>query len=47
MPDRVQAFRVRAMGELGVNAWRMSHNPPNSELLTALDKAGMMVMDEV
>ena len=46
VPDRLQAFRVRAMAAHGVNAWRMSHNPPNAELLDALDRAGMLVMDE-
>ena len=46
VPDRVQAFRVRAMAKVGVNAWRMSHNPPNPELLDELDNAGMLVMNE-
>lgn len=46
VPDRLQNFRVRLMQDIGVNAWRMSHNPPNVELLDALDRAGMLVMDE-
>ncbi len=31
---------------MGANAWRMSHNPPNPELLQACDQLGMLVMDE-
>ena len=46
VPDRVQAFRVAQMQRYGANAWRMSHNPPNPELLDALDAAGILVMDE-
>ena len=46
VPDRLQAFRVRSMTRYGVNAWRMSHNPPNPELLDELDRAGVLVMAE-
>jgi len=31
---------------MGVNGWRMSHNPPNPELLDFLDQYGMVVVDE-
>ena len=46
VPGRVQAFRVAQMQEHGVDAWRTSHNPPNPELLDALDDAGMLVTNE-
>ncbi|ORY58446.1 glycoside hydrolase superfamily [Pseudomassariella vexata] len=48
------AFNVRAaerqleiMQEMGVNAIRMSHNPPAPELLDLTDRMGIMVLDEV
>ncbi len=46
VPDTLQAWRVRKLKEMGANAWRMSHNPPNPELLDACDQLGMLVMDE-
>ena len=48
------AFNTRAaerqldhLHELGVNAIRMSHNPPAPELLHLTDRMGFLVMDEV
>ncbi|KAJ2986277.1 hypothetical protein NUW58_g5107 [Xylaria curta] len=48
------AFNVRAaerqleiLREMGVNAVRMSHNPPAPELLDMLDRKGFLVMDEI
>ncbi|KAK7424477.1 hypothetical protein QQX98_000442 [Neonectria punicea] len=48
------AFNVRAaerkletLRELGVNAIRMSHNPPASELLELTDRLGFLVIDEI
>lgn len=29
-----------------MNAWRMSHNPPNEALLDATDRHGFLVWDE-
>ena len=46
VPDRIQVHRVAALKEMGGNAWRCAHNPPNSELLDATDAAGMLVWDE-
>jgi hypothetical protein len=46
VPDRVQEYRVKMLREMGCDGWRMSHNPPNEELLDECDKQGMMVMDE-
>ncbi|QJE03307.1 DUF4982 domain-containing protein [Massilia forsythiae] len=48
------AFNVRAaerqlqmLQEMGVNALRMSHNPPDPQLLELTDRMGIVVMDEV
>jgi beta-galactosidase len=46
VPDSLEAYRVRRLKELGVNGWRMSHNPPTPSLLDACDRLGMLVMDE-
>jgi beta-galactosidase len=48
------AFNVRAaerqlemLQEMGANALRMSHNPPDPQLLELTDRMGILVMDEV
>lgn len=48
------AFNVRAaqrqlemLQEMGANAIRMSHNPPDPQLLDLTDRMGLVVMDEV
>ncbi|KAJ4423344.1 hypothetical protein N0V82_001947 [Gnomoniopsis sp. IMI 355080] len=48
------AFNVRAaqrqleiLREMGVNAIRMSHNPPAPELLDLTDRMGFIIMDEI
>ena len=46
VPDRLEYWRVKKLKAMGSNAWRMSHNAPNPELLDACDKLGMLVMDE-
>ncbi len=46
MPDSLLYWRVKKLKEMGSNAYRMSHNPPTSELLDACDKLGMLVMVE-
>ena len=46
VPDSLEYWRVKKLKEMGGNAWRMSHNPPNPELLNACDELGMLVMDE-
>jgi beta-galactosidase len=46
LPDALQYFRVAKLKEMGVNAYRTSHNPPTPELLDACDRLGMLVMDE-
>lgn len=46
LPDYLQYYRVKLLKELGVNAYRSSHNAPTPELLEACDSLGMLVMDE-
>ncbi len=46
VPDSLQAWRVRQLKEMGCNAWRMAHNPPNEEVIEACDRLGMLVMQE-
>lgn len=46
LPDYLQYYRIRLLKELGVNAYRTSHNAPTPELLDACDSLGMLVLDE-
>ncbi|MEO6038947.1 MAG: glycoside hydrolase family 2 TIM barrel-domain containing protein, partial [Saprospiraceae bacterium] len=46
LPDYLQYYRIRLLKEMGVNAYRTSHNPPSPELLDACDSLGMLVLDE-
>lgn len=46
VPDSVQVYRLKQLKGIGVNALRMSHNPPNPEVLDAADRMGMLVIDE-
>ncbi len=46
LPDALQYFRIAKLKEVGINAYRTSHNPPTPELLEACDHLGMLVMDE-
>jgi beta-galactosidase len=46
IPDYLQYYRVRLLKNMGVNAYRTSHNPPTPELLEACDSLGMLVLDE-
>jgi beta-galactosidase len=46
MPDELQYWRIKALKEMGCNAYRCSHNPPTPELLDACDRLGMLVLDE-
>ena len=46
LPDRLQYFRIEHLKEMGVNAYRTSHNPPTPALLDACDQLGMLVLDE-
>lgn len=46
LPDYLQFYRIQLLKEMGVNAYRTSHNPPTPELLDACDSLGMLVLDE-
>jgi beta-galactosidase len=46
LPDAIERYRVERLKEMGCNAWRTAHNPPNPELVEACDRLGMLVLDE-
>jgi len=46
VPDQVLERRLLALKEIGVNAIRTSHNPPDPGLLDLCDRLGFLVMDE-
>jgi beta-galactosidase/beta-glucuronidase/uncharacterized protein YuzE len=46
VPDKVWHRRLQLLKEAGVNAIRMSHNPPAPELLDMCDYYGFLVQDE-
>lgn len=47
VPASLQEWRVARLKEMGANAIRTSHNPPDPALLEACDRLGMLVMDEI
>lgn len=46
IPDALQAYRLRELKKIGVNAIRTSHNPATPELLDACDSLGILVLEE-
>ena len=46
LPDRLQAYRLGVLKEMGGNAVRTSHNMPTPEWVEACDRMGMMMMCE-
>jgi len=46
VPPEVWERRLDKLKEMGVNAIRMSHNPPDPALLELCDRKGFLVMDE-
>ena len=46
VPDALWEFRLRKLKEMGVNAYRASHNPMSKEFMAACDSMGIMVLDE-
>ena len=45
-PDRVHLYRAQILRSVGGNAWRMAHNPPAPGRLDAMDRVGMLALDE-
>lgn len=45
-PDRLYAYRVQELKDMGANAMRFSHNEMAPELLDACDRLGILVMAE-
>ena len=46
VPDKVLERRLLTLKEIGANAIRTSHNPPDPALLDFCDRLGFLVMDE-
>ena len=46
LPDRLYAYRVQELKDMGANAMRFSHNEMAPELLDACDRLGILVMAE-
>jgi len=46
LPDRMQAYRIGVLKDMGGNAVRTSHNMPTPEWVEACDRLGMMMMCE-
>jgi len=46
LPERLQAYRVAVLKEMGSNAVRTSHNMPTPEWVEACNRLGMMMMCE-
>jgi len=46
LPDRLQAFRLAVLKEMGCNAVRTSHNMPTPEWVDGCDRMGLMMMCE-
>lgn len=47
VPDNICRYRIDLLKSMHVNAYRTSHYPHNEATMDALDKAGILVMDEV
>ncbi|MDE5642863.1 MAG: exo-alpha-sialidase [Muribaculaceae bacterium] len=46
IPDALQSYRLHRLKEMGVNAYRSSHNPMTPEMLDACDSLGILVVEE-
>ncbi|MCF7838833.1 MAG: DUF4982 domain-containing protein, partial [Candidatus Marinimicrobia bacterium] len=47
VPRSLLAYRLRLLKEMGANAYRCAHHPPNTDLLELCDRLGLLVLDEV
>ena len=46
LTDNLNRYKIQRLKDMGVNAYRCSHNAPSPALLKACDELGMLVMDE-
>jgi len=46
IPDKLEEYRLLKLKEMGVNAYRTSHNPQSPYLYESCDRLGILVMDE-
>ena len=46
LTDNLNRYKIQRLKEMGVNAYRCSHNAPSPALLKACDELGMLIMDE-
>ena len=46
MPESILKFRLERLKEMGVNAYRLAHNPGSKEFMAMCDSMGIMVFDE-
>ncbi len=46
LPDKINAYKLKLLKDLGSNGYRCSHHPPTPELLDLCDSLGMLVVDE-
>ena len=44
---RATERKLEILRDMGVNAWRTSHNPPAPEILELCDRLGIVVIDEL
>jgi len=46
LPDKLNAYKLKLLKEMGSNGYRCAHHPPTPELLDICDSIGMLVLDE-
>lgn len=46
LPDKLIAYKLKLLKEMGCNTYRSAHHPPTPELLDLCDRLGMLVIDE-
>lgn len=47
VPDNIHRYKISMIKEMGANGYRCSHYPQNDAIMDALDKNGLIVLDEV
>jgi len=46
LPNKINAYKIKLLKQMGSNGYRAAHNPPTPELLDICDSLGMLVLDE-